>query len=412
MAAARLVILLISFGGAFAVYRCRHPGGVLACLNEVQKDAKTEQDEALHGLAVGDAEDCAQKALVQRSDASTAYVDALTCGLPALFSLELLYMAWAYRRFCTEHAAQRETHHCSSSFMLAEVAGIFEEYRALLRASAIDAAVEIRDALRSCMDEYDTSNVWPTLVALYAQSTRGEAETSSIVDSLLSAVVTLAWGRRVLQWRANALVAVTEFGLAAALPRLKLRSTYLPSRVEMLLELLDAPHRPARFVEVGVHLGRLSFAVMSSAPAVHYIGVDPYSYSSSTGSDSIDRQLRDLGHQGLSDAAGLSEAQQAAADKFRYFGSRAELWVMTSVAAAQRVPDRSLDGIFIDGDHSYRAVVEDLAAWEPKVRLGGFLSGHDFGNTADVARAVVEHAERHNRTIHLAMDWVWYWHVL
>ena len=84
---------------------------------------------------------------------------------------------------------------------------------------------------------------------------------------------------------------------------------------------------------------------------------------------------------------------------------------MSSSAAAQLLPDSSIEGIFIDGDHSYAAVAEDLQAWERAVRPGGFVSGHDFGNTADVARAVVEHSERYNRTLHLSMDWVWYWHI-
>jgi len=42
------------------------------------------------------------------------------------------------------------------------------------------------------------------------------------------------------------------------------------------------------------------------------------------------------------------------------------------------VEDASLDFCFIDGDHRYEAVKEDIIAWTPKLRKGGILSGHDY----------------------------------
>jgi cephalosporin hydroxylase len=49
-----------------------------------------------------------------------------------------------------------------------------------------------------------------------------------------------------------------------------------------------------------------------------------------------------------------------------------------SVFVAQSVPDRSLDFVYIDADHTMSAVMSDLAAWWPKVRVGGEIGGHDF----------------------------------
>lgn len=59
-----------------------------------------------------------------------------------------------------------------------------------------------------------------------------------------------------------------------------------------------------------------------------------------------------------------------------------------SVIGATRYPDRSLDFVFIDGDHSYDGVMRDLVAWIPKVKVGGILAGHDYEWNAEVTKAV------------------------
>lgn len=49
-----------------------------------------------------------------------------------------------------------------------------------------------------------------------------------------------------------------------------------------------------------------------------------------------------------------------------------------SVNAAKQTPDGSLDWCFIDANHAFEAVTEDLNAWFPKVKSGGLFCGHDF----------------------------------
>ena len=49
-----------------------------------------------------------------------------------------------------------------------------------------------------------------------------------------------------------------------------------------------------------------------------------------------------------------------------------------SIPAALQFPDEYFDFVYIDGDHSYTAVLQDLKAWGPKVKAGGFLGGHDY----------------------------------
>lgn len=49
-----------------------------------------------------------------------------------------------------------------------------------------------------------------------------------------------------------------------------------------------------------------------------------------------------------------------------------------SKTAVNMFPDRSLDFVYIDANHAYDYVVEDIRLWYPKVKHGGFLLGHDY----------------------------------
>ncbi len=50
-----------------------------------------------------------------------------------------------------------------------------------------------------------------------------------------------------------------------------------------------------------------------------------------------------------------------------------------SPGALTALVDRRFDLCYIDGDHSYEAVMLDIAACRPLVRPGGYLGGHDYG---------------------------------
>ena len=41
-------------------------------------------------------------------------------------------------------------------------------------------------------------------------------------------------------------------------------------------------------------------------------------------------------------------------------------------------PDKSIDAVYLDGDHCFESVTADIAGWIKKVRKGGIISGHDF----------------------------------
>jgi len=54
------------------------------------------------------------------------------------------------------------------------------------------------------------------------------------------------------------------------------------------------------------------------------------------------------------------------------------IYDMPSLEAAPLIKDKSLDICFIDADHRYKAVKEDILAYASKVKDGGILCGHDL----------------------------------
>ena len=51
---------------------------------------------------------------------------------------------------------------------------------------------------------------------------------------------------------------------------------------------------------------------------------------------------------------------------------------LSSERASGFIKDGTLDLVFIDANHGYKWIEEDIKFWLPKIRKGGILSGHDY----------------------------------
>ena len=49
-----------------------------------------------------------------------------------------------------------------------------------------------------------------------------------------------------------------------------------------------------------------------------------------------------------------------------------------SSRAAQMFPDRSVDFVYVDADHSYNKCWDDIVSWLPKLKLNSWIGGHDY----------------------------------
>lgn len=61
----------------------------------------------------------------------------------------------------------------------------------------------------------------------------------------------------------------------------------------------------------------------------------------------------------------------------------------TSHDAAKIFPDHSIDLLYIDAEHTYEVVKDDILSWTSKIKFTGIISGHDY-NWPGVKKAVNE----------------------
>jgi hypothetical protein len=83
------------------------------------------------------------------------------------------------------------------------------------------------------------------------------------------------------------------------------------------------------------------------------------------------------------------------------YANRVDFIRKESVEAAKSFQDGSLDYVYIDGNHNYKHVLDDLNAWYPKLKKGGYLCGDDI-----VSTNLDEHDEDGN-VVHVWHDGSW-----
>lgn len=114
--------------------------------------------------------------------------------------------------------------------------------------------------------------------------------------------------------------------------------------------------------EIGVERGLYSEVLCRANPGMKLYAVDPW--------------LAYKGYREHVSQAKMDELYEDAVDRLAQYNC----WILReqSVQAAELVKDGSLDFVYIDGNHSFLHVTQDLAAWSPKVRAGGIIAGHDY----------------------------------
>jgi len=69
-----------------------------------------------------------------------------------------------------------------------------------------------------------------------------------------------------------------------------------------------------------------------------------------------------------------------------------------SVQVSLLFQDEYFDFVYIDADHSFEGCLNDLVHWTPKVRIGGWVAGHDYdAKTTNSVNLAVHHFMKFNK---------------
>jgi predicted O-methyltransferase YrrM len=147
-----------------------------------------------------------------------------------------------------------------------------------------------------------------------------------------------------------------------------------------LIELAKSLPPMLRMVEVGSHIGESARIFLDNTTVEKIFCVDDWS-----------------GNNG--------EEREAEFDKFCDTQPKITKVKLNSLAASEWFMPNVLDFVYIDADHSYGHIKQDIALWTPKVKVGGYIGGHDYTwKFKDVILAV---SEKFDRPDHVFRDGSW-----
>lgn len=143
-----------------------------------------------------------------------------------------------------------------------------------------------------------------------------------------------------------------------------MKETLDTNRIETISNILNKSGAKTG-VEIGVFKGEFSRNILERWDGTLYL-IDPW------------RELSDEEYLDSSNHKNHQDAFAQTMESIKGFESRAFMLRGLGEEMVHLFQDNSLDYIYIDGNHDYKHVKQDLELWWPKLKPGGLLAGHDF----------------------------------
>jgi len=150
-------------------------------------------------------------------------------------------------------------------------------------------------------------------------------------------------------------------------------------------------------VEIGTQDGFNAKVMMLVLPMKQLFCIDPY-----------EDYTEDMGQYRKKNIVGNNVFWNA--QKYlKEFGDSVVFYRNYSGNVYNRFEDNSLDFVYIDGNHSYSYVMDDITKYIGKVKPGGVLGGHDYGSRyGGVVHAVNDYTRTHNLDLYTGRDADWW----
>ena len=156
---------------------------------------------------------------------------------------------------------------------------------------------------------------------------------------------------------------------------------------------------PIRGAEIGVLRGETSSNILSALPMLYLYMVDRWTVYPDNEREPIENNM--MPHKGQTYFNGALNQAIIAVDDYK---DRCKIMKKESAEAANAIIE-SLDFVFIDARHDYEGCKRDIEIWSKKVKKGGLVMGHDYGNIKH--HGVTQAVNEMYKKIELYDDNVW-----
>lgn len=142
--------------------------------------------------------------------------------------------------------------------------------------------------------------------------------------------------------------------------------------------------------EIGVYRGRNARVLFDTVPGLKLHLIDPYL---AVGIRTQERQNHFYRRMKQKLAVEIENGQAHIIKKW-------------SMDAVRDFEDGSLDFVYIDANHKFDFVMQDIIFWSPKVRVGGIVAGHDYykHKRLGIVSAVDAYVKNHKLSWYLLDD--------
>jgi hypothetical protein len=139
--------------------------------------------------------------------------------------------------------------------------------------------------------------------------------------------------------------------------------------------LLDRPffnhiidRKDLTIIEIGVESGKNAFCMLNYLDIKELILIDPFI------------EYGDMLGDGVLAAKDGIRCKDEAFKLLEPYESKITWILDLSENVASQIKDNSIDVCYVDGNHRFEYVKKDLELYWPKIKVGGYLSGHDYKN--------------------------------
>lgn len=157
------------------------------------------------------------------------------------------------------------------------------------------------------------------------------------------------------------------------------------SRRREFIQML-AERKVVRGVEVGTDHGQYAQQLCEGIPDLQLTCIDPY--------------MPYIEGSEVHDQANVDQIYEEATKRLAPYDTA--LIRSTSMKAVVVYPDNHFDFAFIDGNHEYKYVKEDITEWTKKVKPGGIVCGHDYKEDPTRKYGVIQAVQEYTTENHIA----------